>query len=61
MNVEMVSITESPSSFQHLDQMSVNELLAGMNQEDSKVPLIVKKIIPQIENLIDLILKRMSC
>ena len=57
----MVSITESPSVFQHLDQMSVNELLTGMNQEDTKVPLIVKKIIPQIERLIDLILDRMSC
>jgi len=57
--IKMVSITESPSVFQHLDQMSVNELLTGMNQEDTKVPLIVKNIIPQIERLIDLILERM--
>jgi N-acetylmuramic acid 6-phosphate etherase len=55
----MVSITESPSVFQHLDQMSVNELLTGMNQEDAKVPLMIKKIIPQIENLINRILERM--
>ena len=58
--IKMVSITESPSVFQHLDQMSVNELLTGMNQEDIKVPLIIKKIIPQIERLVNLILERMS-
>jgi len=55
----MLSITESPSVFQHLDKMSVNELLAGMNQEDVKVPLVIKEIIPQIEKLIDQILERM--
>jgi len=55
----MVSITESSSVFQHLDQMSVNELLTGMNQEDAKVPLTVNALIPQMEKLIDLILERM--
>jgi len=56
----MVSITESSSVFQHLDKMSVNELLTGMNQEDAKIPLVIKEIIPQIEMLIDRILERMS-
>ena len=55
----MISITESPSVFQHLDQMSVNELLTGMNREDVQVPLIIKEIIPRIEKLIDRILERM--
>jgi len=55
----MISITESPSVFQHLDQMSVNELLTGMNQEDVKVPLAIKEVIPQIEKLINQILERM--
>ena len=32
------SITESPSAFEHLDKMSIHELLAGMNREDMKVP-----------------------
>jgi N-acetylmuramic acid 6-phosphate etherase len=54
----MLSITESPSVFQHLDRMSVNELLAGINQEDANVSLIIKEIIPQIENLISRILER---
>ena len=56
----MISITESPSVFQHLDQMSVSELLTGMNQEDIQVPLIIKDLIPQIEEFIERILERMS-
>jgi len=55
----MLSITESPSVFQHLDKMSVNELLIGMNQEDTKVPLAIQGVIPHIEKLIDQILERM--
>ena len=55
----MVSITESPSRFQHLDQMSVHEILTGINREDAKVREAVKKVIPQIEALIEQILKRM--
>ena len=57
----MVSITESSSIFQHLDRMSVSELLTGMNREDAKAPLAVNAVIPQIEKLIDRILERMPC
>jgi len=55
----MISITESPSNFQRLDQMSVHDILTGMNQEDAKVSLAIKKIIPQIEALINQIAERM--
>jgi N-acetylmuramic acid 6-phosphate etherase len=55
----MVNITESPSTFPHLDQMSVQELLTGMNQEDAKVALAIQHVIPQIESLVDQILERM--
>lgn len=55
----MVSITESPSVFPHLDRMSVNELLTGINQEDTKVSLVIRGLIPQIELLIGQILERM--
>ncbi len=54
------SITESPSNFQHIDKMSVHDILTGMNQEDIQVPLIVREAIPQIEALVDRILERMS-
>ena len=54
-----VSITELPSVFEHLDEMSVHDLLIGMNREDVKVPLAVGKAIPQIEALIDRIMERL--
>lgn len=55
----MESITESPSLFPHLDRMSVNELLTGINQEDAKVHQAIGEKIPQIESLINNILERM--
>lgn len=55
----MINITESPSRFPNLDQMSIHELLTGMNEEDARVYLAVQKVIPQIEKLIEEILERM--
>ncbi|MDR1370761.1 MAG: N-acetylmuramic acid 6-phosphate etherase [Dysgonamonadaceae bacterium] len=55
----MVSITESSSDFQHVDQMSVHEILTGINQEDAKIHLAIKKVIPQVEILVDKITERM--
>ena len=54
-----LSITESPSVFEHLDEMSVHDILTGMNQEDAKVPLAVSRAIPQIEALIGRIMERL--
>ena len=55
----MISITEAPSNFNHLDKMSTNEILSGINQEDAKIRLEVEKVIPQIEVLIEQIFDRM--
>jgi len=55
----MISITESPSIFPHVDTMSVNEILTGINREDAKIPSAVEKAIPRIEALIEQILQRM--
>jgi N-acetylmuramic acid 6-phosphate etherase len=55
-----VSITESPSRFQHLDEMSVQELIAGINKEDAHVHKAVRVVLPQIERLITGILERMK-
>ncbi|MDR2038193.1 MAG: N-acetylmuramic acid 6-phosphate etherase [Bacteroidales bacterium] len=57
--MKKTSITESSSPFQDLDQMNVHDLLAGMNREDSKVPLAVGEAIPQIEALIERIMDRL--
>jgi N-acetylmuramic acid 6-phosphate etherase len=55
-----LSITESPSNFEDLDTMTVNELLTNINQEDAKVHLAVREAIPQIETLISQIHGRMQ-
>lgn len=43
--------TEADSHYNHLEQMSVKELLININSEDKSVPLAVEKALPQIENL----------
>lgn len=55
-----MKITEQPSNFSNLDQMSIKELLTNMNQEDQSVPLVVEKCIPQIEKLVECIVERMK-
>ena len=41
-------ITEQPSHFNHLEQMSVTELLHHINEEDALVAEAVQKAIPQV-------------
>jgi len=54
-----VSITESASRYDNLDQMSVKELLENINQEDSTVHKAVHTIIPEIERLVNGIVPRL--
>jgi len=56
----MITITESSSHFQHLDKMSIHEILASINREDAKIPSVIEKVIPRIEALVEQILQRMS-
>ena len=53
-------LTESSSHYNHLEQMSVKELLRGINQEDQTVPLAVEKALPQIEKLVTHIVPKMK-
>ncbi len=57
---EQISITESSSNYEDLEKMTIHELLANINQEDSKVHIAVKKALPEIEELISRIVKRMQ-
>jgi N-acetylmuramic acid 6-phosphate etherase len=52
-------ITEEPSSYRHLEKMSVAELLTNINQEDQKVPVAVANAIPQIEKLVEAVSDKM--
>ena len=52
-------ITESESLYDNLDQMSVRELLEGINNGDRKVAIAVGREIPKIEKLVTRIVERM--
>ena len=52
-------ITEQPSHYDHLEQMSVGELLRHINEEDALVADAVGKANPQIEALVEAIETRM--
>ncbi|MFP5471759.1 MAG: N-acetylmuramic acid 6-phosphate etherase [Bacteroidia bacterium] len=56
----MQKITESDSHYNHLENMSVLELLQNINLEDKTVPLAVEKCIPDIEKLVQEIVTRME-
>ncbi|QSB25968.1 N-acetylmuramic acid 6-phosphate etherase [Flavobacterium sp. CLA17] len=44
--------TEQASKYEHLEKMSVHELLTNINNEDKTVPHAVEKALPQIEALV---------
>lgn len=43
--------TEQDSNYNHLEKMTVKELLTNINTEDKSVPLAVEKVLPEIEKL----------
>jgi len=53
-------ITEQPSHYDHLEQMSVGELLQHINEEDALVAEAVHKALPQIEALVKAVEPRMK-
>lgn len=55
----MEKITEAPSNYRHLDQMTSRDLLENINREDQTVPAAVNKAIPAIEKLVDVIAEKM--
>lgn len=55
-----MSITESSSYYNDLEKMSVRDLLVNINKEDQTVPLAIEKVIPNIEALVNEIVKKMN-
>ena len=49
--MDFIKTTEQDSKYNHLEKMSVTELLTNINNEDKTVPLAVEKALPQIEAL----------
>jgi N-acetylmuramic acid 6-phosphate etherase len=52
--------TEQSSKYEHLEKMSVHELITNINKEDQTVPLAVEKALPQIETLVNEIVAKMK-
>jgi len=55
-----IKTTEQSSKYEHLEKMSVTELLTNINNEDKTIPLAVEKALPQIENLVTQIVAKMK-
>lgn len=55
-----MATTESSSYYSDLEKMSVHDLLTNINREDSTVPAAIEKVIPQIEALVNEVVKLMQ-
>ena len=54
------SITESTSKYNHLEKMSVGEILSNINKEDKIVPYAIEKVIPDIAKIIPIIVEKLQ-
>ena len=52
--------TEQSSNYNHLEKMSVYELLKNINAEDKTISKAVEKVIPSIEKIVIAIVERMK-
>ena len=44
-------VTEQSSAYDNLQEMSIHDILTGINHEDSLVPAAVAKVIPVMEEM----------
>ena len=58
--MSFIKTTEQSSKYEHLEKMSVKDLLSNINQEDKTVPIAVEKALPQIETLVAQIVSQMK-
>jgi len=58
--MKFIKTTEQDSKHDHLEQMNINELLKKINGEDQTVPQAVEKALPQIEKLVEVVVKQMK-
>lgn len=49
--MSFIKTTESDSQYEHLEKMSISELLYNINKEDKTIAYSVEKALPQIEKL----------
>ncbi|WP_034057790.1 N-acetylmuramic acid 6-phosphate etherase [Lacinutrix jangbogonensis] len=58
--MSFIKTTETESSYNHLEKMSIKELLININNEDKTVSIAVEKSLPQIETLIEQIVLKLK-
>jgi len=58
--MDFTKTTEQDSNYNHLEKMTVSELLTNINDEDKKVANAVEKVIPKIEVLIENIVEKLK-
>ncbi len=52
--------TEQDSHYDSLEDMSINELLSNINNEDKTVPIAIEKSLPQIETVVTQVVNRLK-
>ncbi|MEJ7740975.1 MAG: N-acetylmuramic acid 6-phosphate etherase [Chitinophagaceae bacterium] len=57
--MDFTRITEEPGRYNHLEKMSVHDILTNINNEDRTVPDAVARAIPEIEKLVIVITDKM--
>ena len=60
ISMSFIKTTEQSSKYEHLEKMSVKELLFNINTEDKTVPFAVENALPQIEILVEQIIAKMK-
>lgn len=60
MALNHVTTTESASRYNHLEKMSLHDLLTNINREDHTVPQAIARVIPAIERVVDAVVEKMD-
>ncbi len=58
--MKFIKTTEEESKYNHLEKMSLSELITHINNEDKIVPFAVEKAIPQIKKLTEQVIKKLK-
>ena len=58
--MSFIKTTEESSKYNHLEKMSISEIVSNINSEDKTIPLAVEKAIPEIEALIQKIVSKLQ-
>ncbi len=58
--MSFIKTTEQDSAYNHLEKMSISEVLSHINTEDKTVPLAVERALPQIELVVQQVVEKLK-